>query len=43
MVTITRSKLDEMERTIIDEETGMTALDLFEYNHAEEDWNIIED
>lgn len=43
MVTITRSRLNEMEANIIDEETEMTELDLFENSHCYEDWNIIED
>ena len=43
MVTITRSKLNKMARSVIDKETGMTEYDLFENQHCYEDWNIIED
>lgn len=43
MVTITRSEINKMEKHVIDEETGMTEMDLFENQHCFEDWNIIED
>lgn len=43
MVFITRSELNQMGQNVIDEETGMTELDLFENDHAFEDWHVIED
>ena len=43
MITIARSRINEMSKNIIDKETGMTEFDLFENQHAYEDWNIIED
>lgn len=43
MVFITRSKINKMSKKVIDKETGMTELDLFEANHCFEDWHIIED
>lgn len=43
MVTIARSELNKMAKTIIDKETGMTEYDLFENQHCFEDWQIIED
>lgn len=43
MITIARSRINEMSKNIIDEETGMTEFDLFENQHSCEDWNIIED
>ena len=43
MIFITRSELDRMSKKVIDENTGMTALDLFENQHCYEDWQVIED
>ena len=43
MIFIKRSELNRMEKHILDDETGMTELDLFEYEHCFEDWQIIED
>lgn len=43
MVIISRSELNKMAKNVLDEETGMTALDLFENQHCYEDWQIIED
>lgn len=43
MITIARSKLNEMESIVIDEETGMTQLDYWEWSHCYDDIDIIED
>ena len=43
MVSITRSELNAMSENVIDSFTGMTEMDLFEWNHCNEDWKIIED
>lgn len=43
MIVIARSELNKMAKNILDKETGMTELDLFEANHVYEDWQIIED
>lgn len=43
MVFITRSEINRMKKNVIDKETGMTEMDLFENQHCYEDWHIIED
>lgn len=43
MVFITRKELKEMERIVLDEETGMTALDLWEWQHSYDDVEVIEE
>lgn len=43
MIIIKRSELNRMAKHILDDETGMTELDLFESQHCFEDWQIIED
>lgn len=43
MVFISRSEINRMEKNVIDKETGMTEMDLFENQHCYEDWHIIED
>lgn len=43
MVFITRKELKEMERIVLDEETGMTALDLWEWQHSYDDIEVIEE
>lgn len=49
MVSITRSEINRMKKNVLpDCETeywGMTLteFDIFEHNHCDEDWNIIED
>lgn len=43
MIFITRSEINEMSKNIIDKETEMTEMDLFEAQHCYEDWKIIED
>lgn len=45
MITITRSEINRMERTYCDTINGMvlSEFDVFEANHWNEDWNIIED
>lgn len=43
MVIIARSELERMEQIILDEETGMTALDLWEWQHSYDDVEVIED
>ena len=45
MITITRSEINRMERTYCDTINGMvlSEFDVFEANHCNEDWNIIED
>jgi len=42
MLTITRSELNKMATRIIDEETEMTELDLFEANHCDKFLEIAE-
>lgn len=39
-VFISRQEIEKMKKNILDEETGMTEFDLFEFNHANEDWVI---
>lgn len=41
MVYITKAELDAMNHNVIDDDTGMTALDLFEWEHAYEDIIIL--
>ena len=36
-IFISKQEKEEMEKTTIDEETGMTKWDWFEWNHAYED------
>ncbi len=43
MVEIKRSEVDKMKKQIVDEETGMSRFDQFEFEHAHEDWHIIDD
>lgn len=43
MVFITRKELKEMKRIVLDEETGMTALDLWEWQHSYDDIEVIEE
>lgn len=43
MVSITRSEINRMKKNVIDKETEMTEMDLFENQHCYEDWHIIED
>ena len=43
MIFITRSEINKMSKNVIDKETGMTEMDIFEANHCYEDWKIIED
>ena len=43
MVFISRSEINRMEKNVIDKETGMTELVLFENQHCYEDWKIFED
>ena len=43
MVFISRSEINKMKKKTIDYKTGMTEFDLFEANHAYEDWKIFED
>jgi hypothetical protein len=43
MVRTTRSEINIMATTVIDEDTGMTLLDLWEYSHSFDDIEIIED
>lgn len=49
MITITRSEINRMKKNVLpDCETeywGMTLteFDIFEHNHSDEDWDIIED
>lgn len=40
---ITRAEYTEMVNTIVDEETGMTALDLWEIEHPLDDLVVLED
>ena len=39
-VFISKQEIEKMKENVIDEETGMTELDLFEWNHCNEDWRI---
>lgn len=39
-VFISREDIEKMKGNVLDEETGMTEMDLFEYNHCNEDWEI---
>lgn len=41
MILITFEELQEMAQTIIDEETQMTALDLWEWENAYSDYLIV--
>lgn len=43
MTRIRRSELNEMATVILDEDTGMTALDYWEFWHSFDDIDIIED
>lgn len=43
MVFITRSEINRMKKNVIDNQTGMTEFDHFEYQNCYEDWEIIED
>lgn len=43
MVFIKRSELNEMSKAVIDEDTGMTELDLWEWRHSDDEISIIED
>ena len=43
MSYIARSELNRMSHIILDEETGMTALDYWEWSHPYDDVVIIED
>lgn len=43
MTIIKRSELNEMSRRVLDEDTGMTALDYWEWSHSFSDIHIIED
>lgn len=43
MVYITKAELKRMENNVIDEETGCTELDMFEWNHAYDEWVVIDD
>jgi hypothetical protein len=40
---ITRAEYTEMVNTIVDEETGMTALDLWDIEHPLDDLVVLED
>ena len=42
MIFINRSEIERMNNNVIDQETGMTELDLFESQHCYEDWKIFE-
>ena len=39
-VYITKQEVEEMRNKVIDEATGMTELDLFEWRHSNEDWRV---
>ena len=43
MTVIKRSELNEMSKRVLDEDTGMTALDYWEWSHSFSDIHIIED
>lgn len=45
MIVIARSEINRMKRTYCDTINGMilSEFDVFEANHCNEDWNIIED
>lgn len=43
MTRITRTEINRMANIILDEDTGMTALDLWEWSHSFDDIDIIED
>lgn len=45
MITIARSEINRMERTYCDTINGLilSEFDVFEAEHCNEDWNIIED
>ena len=45
MITIARSEINRMERTYCDTINGviLSEFDIFEADHCNEDWNIIED
>ena len=40
MIILSKEEVKKMENNILDKETGMTEMDLFEYNHCYEDWRI---
>lgn len=39
-VFISKEDVEKMKSNVLDEETGMTEFDLFEFNHCNEDWEI---
>ena len=41
MIFIKESEIERMRNHIIDSETEMTELDMFEANHAFEEWKIM--
>ena len=41
MLFITKREIENMKKRVIDYTTGMTAFDLFEFEHANEDWEIL--
>lgn len=43
MTFIRRSELNKMATEILDEDTGMTALDYWEWSHSFDDIEVIED
>ena len=41
MIFISKAEIEQMKKKVIDPQTGMTELDLFEYNHCYEDVEIL--
>lgn len=41
MITISKAEIERMQNNILDQETEMSELDLFEYEHSFEEWVII--
>ena len=42
MVYITKSELERLAQIVVDEETGMTALDYWEWSHSLDDIEVID-
>ena len=40
-VFVSKEDIEKMRNNVLDRETGMTELDLFEWNHSNEDWEVL--
>ena len=41
MIFISKAEIEQMKKKVIDPQTGMTEFDLFEWNHSNEDWEVL--